>query len=1016
MGAFRKEKAKRAHDDLMRAPQTVVEQRAEVIKKFYAMYELFTDSDGFLSALGAREMQDFYDVNGDVSHTLQFSLHETCLRLGQKRAILYGYSPDKVLKYDLDSGVFTSPPDLSSSAGLAVSVLLTDMDATQEVSLSTNTVSNTTVYTPSPTGLIANSFSNYAGNYYLVRDKNTGSIVDFDDNPTPYLNLPFLPANTINDIPYGPEPEDPTAATDMRFDFKLNDENLAVMDRYVAKPTIKMFLNTVSPENAFIVGETVVLGTDSAVIYEIQEANTDVMTVTFLIDEISNTVAFAGQTANLELQQPAVITTGKEIRGLTSTAKGLISSTVPAFRWKLDAASIEFDENAGGANNQDYFIKDYATMNVDFYTEATALQPAKLYMRYNLQEGIANQVSGQVEEPRVTPSANVTNPTLLQTFGLKRWVDMSPLDDDGIPDGSVQPHTTGLLAVSSARGLQINYNWYNGTGFLTLNDQDVTKMDQATWEGYLGYLSDDSVSSIASANPDIMSTSTPTDINDSHNGRQQFETSIDAGQSRLAECFPDIELNPHYPAVDAAYQYPDQMPYANTFVKYNLLRPTEIDYIIYAFHRWTYQVSPMEDISHGLVPGGSTYQTGDTVSRIDPAFQRLKNGKLSTGANWNFNNDWTIPGSTNANPPADNTYGPLIDTGQSLGNDSPFAGPGASSSTAGYIANGQTGQVIEGSDMIVGEWYVKSTAGRVPQSGVTYDGEHILRVKAHQSFFVNDYYTTTQSTFNVFTQSVETETVTVAGNNRRYYTLVVNSEYYDHNVNTMRKLFKTSLSGMSVSASHGYYNTNDFQYVINCLANLENPSNWSESHLEFEDQFHYDFDYNTVSGSYPLSRVGSLKTTDATFNAYVKAKAVVFRAVNTYNNDFWTNFGLSVNPQTWSPPADAEITDSSGNVSTSMLQDHFESWRDTVDAYTANIAARIGVPHIFVSGTSGPEPEIGSKSYSGMLYAAVSTMLSGSTGEIKGIKNAINNIQSIYDDVAKKRKVYKTYGPVDTIS
>ena len=109
MGAFRKEKAKRAHDDLMRAPQTVVEQRAEVIKKFYAMYELFTDSDGFLSALGAREMQDFYDVNGAVSHTLQFSLHETCLRLGQKRAILYGYSPDKVLKYDLDSGVFTSP-------------------------------------------------------------------------------------------------------------------------------------------------------------------------------------------------------------------------------------------------------------------------------------------------------------------------------------------------------------------------------------------------------------------------------------------------------------------------------------------------------------------------------------------------------------------------------------------------------------------------------------------------------------------------------------------------------------------------------------------------------------------------------------------------------------------------------------------------------------------------------------------------------------------------------------------
>ena len=74
MGAFRKEKAKRAYDDIIRAPQIVVEQRAEIIKKFYAMYELFTDDDGFLSALGMREQQDIYDINGDVSHTLQFSL------------------------------------------------------------------------------------------------------------------------------------------------------------------------------------------------------------------------------------------------------------------------------------------------------------------------------------------------------------------------------------------------------------------------------------------------------------------------------------------------------------------------------------------------------------------------------------------------------------------------------------------------------------------------------------------------------------------------------------------------------------------------------------------------------------------------------------------------------------------------------------------------------------------------------------------------------------------------------
>ena len=120
------------------------------------------------------------------------------------------------------------------------------------------------------------------------------------------------------------------------------------MDRYRAKQTLRIMLNTVSPENSFIVGETIVLGTESAVIYQIDEANTEVMTATIRVDEISDLVSFAGQTANLELQQPAVITTGKEIRGLTSTAKGLISATTDSFRWANDAIGIEFDENVPG--------------------------------------------------------------------------------------------------------------------------------------------------------------------------------------------------------------------------------------------------------------------------------------------------------------------------------------------------------------------------------------------------------------------------------------------------------------------------------------------------------------------------------------------------------------------------------------------------------------------------------------------------------------------------------------------
>ena len=177
----------------------------EVLQHVWVVYRL----RWFPLPWGSRELWDFYDVNGCVSHTLQFSLHETCFETRTETCILYGYSPDKVLKYDLDSGVFTSPPDLSSSARTD-SLRIVDrhglnsrrfhyQQIQSRILQSTHHHLQVWLRTRSPT----------IGNYYLVRDKNTGSIVDFDDNPTPYLNLPFLP-NTINDIPYGPEPEDPT--------------------------------------------------------------------------------------------------------------------------------------------------------------------------------------------------------------------------------------------------------------------------------------------------------------------------------------------------------------------------------------------------------------------------------------------------------------------------------------------------------------------------------------------------------------------------------------------------------------------------------------------------------------------------------------------------------------------------------------------------------------------------------------------------------------------------------------
>ena len=143
----------------------------------------------------------------------------------------------------------------------------------------------------------------------------------------------------------------------------------------------------------------------------------------------------------------------------------------------------------------------------------------------------------------------------------------------------------------------------------------------------------------------------------------------------------------------------------------------------------------------------------------------------------------------------------------------------------------------------------------------------------------------------------------------------------------------------------------------------------------------------------------------ATFNTYGK-KYVVFRRVNTYNNDFWTNFGLSVNPQTWSPP---------------RTRDHRQWWKrkyidvtgplwivgETQSITCANIGARIGVPHIFV----GWSFWWWTRDWGEVLLRYV---VCGSFYNVvwvnrwnKRYQEWINNIQSIYDDVAKNEKSTK---------
>ena len=121
-----------------------------------------------------------------TSSSGDYSLHQVCQNLAQQRAICYGARDLKTSfkkfdfpSYEIVNGALGLTEPNTSFAGVAASQIL------GEYQITLSDVAGTTQSVPHPT-VGTNTFSTYVGDYYLVRSRVDGELVDVNQNIAPY--------------------------------------------------------------------------------------------------------------------------------------------------------------------------------------------------------------------------------------------------------------------------------------------------------------------------------------------------------------------------------------------------------------------------------------------------------------------------------------------------------------------------------------------------------------------------------------------------------------------------------------------------------------------------------------------------------------------------------------------------------------------------------------------------------------------------------------------------------------
>jgi len=173
----RNEKIDEIVSDLNNASFEVIDSRLNTIKEI----ELFEDTFQHLCA-------PLYNDYGSGQN-----LHNVALELSKIRANCLGASSEDVLYYDLNSSSsYSSLTDFSfpslttgTNSKPKFVVLIKDIDNTYSISLNNTSGSTETSIQSDGT---SNTYSNYIGDYYFVRSRETGNLLDFTSNNTAFVN------------------------------------------------------------------------------------------------------------------------------------------------------------------------------------------------------------------------------------------------------------------------------------------------------------------------------------------------------------------------------------------------------------------------------------------------------------------------------------------------------------------------------------------------------------------------------------------------------------------------------------------------------------------------------------------------------------------------------------------------------------------------------------------------------------------------------------------------------------
>ena len=187
------------------------------------------------------QFTSYFRQAANTSHSNSDTLHEVCQNLAKQRALLHGANVGTIMKFNIaatstytTNGTLTFPEfedsSYSNKTTIPFIVLHNINKVGGTVTLSTTSNANTNI--TDDDGNSITYFTDFS-KYFLTRSRANGELISVDENSAPYSTPtgaePFLPPNTINGETFVSPVVDPTANSDVRYEYSLvaNSEPIA---------------------------------------------------------------------------------------------------------------------------------------------------------------------------------------------------------------------------------------------------------------------------------------------------------------------------------------------------------------------------------------------------------------------------------------------------------------------------------------------------------------------------------------------------------------------------------------------------------------------------------------------------------------------------------------------------------------------------------------------------------------------------------------------------------------------